>query len=117
MLAAGAVPERWQSGDVFSVRQQPGGGRLLAAACSDGALRTWVVAEGGGALRAHRRAPCHRSIGSAVAWAPDGAHLASVSKDGEVVLWVRKVGVRVRVRAASPARGIPPPWHRINRAL
>ena len=38
---------------------------------------------------AHRRVPCHRSIGSAVAWAPDGAHLACVSKDGEVVLWVR----------------------------
>ena len=85
--AAGAIPERWQSGDVFSVRQQPGGGRLLAAACSDGNLRTWV-ADGGG-LKAHRRMPCHRSIGSAVAWAPDGIHLASASKDGEIVLWVR----------------------------
>ena len=84
---AGAVPERWQSGDVFSVRQQPGGGRVLAAACSDGDLRTWV-AEGGG-LRAHRRVRCHRSIGSAVAWSPDGTYVASLSKDGEIVLWVR----------------------------
>ncbi len=72
---------------MFSVRQQPCGGHVLAAACSDGSLRTWV-AEGGG-LRAHRRTACHRSIGSAVAWAPDGTYLASVSKDGEIVLWVR----------------------------
>ena len=42
MGIAGATPERWQPGHVFSVRPQPAGaGTLLAAACSDGALRIW----------------------------------------------------------------------------
>ena len=105
MLAAGAVPERWQSGDVFSVRHQPGSGKTLAAACSDGALRTWVAESG--ALRAHRRMPCHRSIGSAVAWAPDGVHLASVSKDGEAVLWVRGAVACLRTSQTQLSRHPP----------
>ena len=86
--SAGAMPERWQKGYVFSVRRQPGG-KLLASACSDGSLRTWRY-EGGGALSPGRRLDCHRAIGSAVAFAPDGNHLASVAKSGEVVLWVRQ---------------------------
>ena len=70
---------------MFSVRQQPGG-KLLAAACSDGSLRTWCYE--GGHLSPHRRLDCHRDIGSAVAFAPDGHHLASVAKNGDIVLWV-----------------------------
>ncbi len=45
------MPERWQAGHVFCVRTQPpGAGALLAAACSDGALRLWD-SRGGGAGR------------------------------------------------------------------
>ena len=48
---AGAMPERWQPGHVFSVRPQPASaGVLLAAACSDGALRIWDRGGGAGAL-------------------------------------------------------------------
>ncbi len=44
------MPERWQPGHVFSVRPQPGSaGALLAAACSDGALRLWDRGGGAGA--------------------------------------------------------------------
>ena len=39
---AGAIPERWQPGYVFSLAAAPGGGALLAACCSDGSLRTWA---------------------------------------------------------------------------
>lgn len=83
---AGSVPERWQQGYVFSVRSQPGG-PLLAAACSDGSLRTWMYE--GGRLTPGRRLDCHQAIGSCVAFTGDGTCLASVAKSGEVVLWVR----------------------------
>lgn len=44
------MPERWQLGHVFSVRPQPAGaGALLAATCSDGALRIWDRGGGAGA--------------------------------------------------------------------
>lgn len=44
------MPERWQAGHIFSVRPQPAcAGALLAAACSDGALRVWDRSGGAGA--------------------------------------------------------------------
>ncbi|KAK9838098.1 hypothetical protein WJX81_001298 [Elliptochloris bilobata] len=89
-LAGGAVPKRWQPGHVFCVRPQPpGAGALLAAACSDGALRLWD--RGSGAVGAGDLAPVaavrlHNAMGAAVAWDPAGRHVASVATDGTVVV-------------------------------
>ena len=45
VLPAGAIPERWQPGYIFSLAAQPGRaqgqGTLLAACCSDGSMRVW----------------------------------------------------------------------------
>ncbi|WP_437691469.1 HEAT repeat domain-containing protein [Sorangium sp. So ce176] len=70
-------------------------GDLLAAACSDGALR--LVAGAGAEARA---IDAHPGGVTAVAAAPDGARLATVGVDGALRVW------RVGGGAGSPA---PPP--------
>ncbi|WP_437289842.1 HEAT repeat domain-containing protein [Sorangium sp. So ce406] len=70
-------------------------GDLLAAACSDGALR--LVAGAGAEARA---LDAHPGGVTAVAAAPDGARLATVGVDGALRVW------RVGGGAGSPA---PPP--------
>ncbi|WP_437679704.1 HEAT repeat domain-containing protein [Sorangium sp. So ce131] len=70
-------------------------GDLLAAACSDGALR--LASTGGGEARA---IDAHAGGATAVAAAPGGARLATVGADGALRLW------RVAAEAGAPA---PPP--------
>ncbi|WP_437783385.1 HEAT repeat domain-containing protein [Sorangium sp. So ce1097] len=67
-------------------------GDLLAAACSDGALR--LVAGGGAEVRA---IDAHRGGVTAVAAAPGGARLATVGVDGALRVW------RVGEGAGAPA--------------
>ncbi|AUX40948.1 hypothetical protein SOCE26_023500 [Sorangium cellulosum] len=70
-------------------------GDLLAAACSDGALR--LAASGGGEAHA---IDAHAGGATAVAASPGGARLATVGVDGALRLW------RVGAEAGAPA---PPP--------
>ncbi|MGK4006492.1 HEAT repeat domain-containing protein [Sorangium sp. So ce1036] len=67
-------------------------GDLLAAACSDGALR--LVAGDGAEARA---IDAHQGGATAIAAAPDGEHLATVGADGALRLW------RAGARGAPPA--------------
>jgi hypothetical protein len=71
--AAGAMPERWQAGHVFCVRAQPPcAGALLAAACSDGALRLWD-SRGGGAGRGLAAVAATRSAQGPASWGATSA--------------------------------------------
>ena len=88
--AAAAMPQRWQPGYLFALRQQPGGGgALLAGACSDGAVRFWGAT--GGALQPLWGRRLHAGIAGACAFTADGARLVSISKAGEIVVLVRAI--------------------------
>jgi len=85
-LLAAAMPARWQPGYVFALRQQPGGGGLLAGACSDGAVGIWAA---GPALQPLWGRRLHGAIAAGCAFTADGAALVSLSKAGEIVVLVR----------------------------
>ena len=83
------MPERWQAAHIFCARQMPAGGPLLAAACSDGAVRFWSTRGDGRDLKPQAVARAHSiGMGSSCAWDPHGYQLASVATDGTVAVIV-----------------------------
>mmetsp|Transcript_16896 Transcript_16896/g.50444 ORF Transcript_16896/g.50444 Transcript_16896/m.50444 type:complete len:388 (-) Transcript_16896:926-2089(-) len=99
-----AMPETWREGFIFSLRQQPEGSALLAGTCSDGALRVW--AGGPGQLEALWGLRVHQEMGSACCFSSDGLQLASISKDGHIVVVdVRQRRVLAAARAPAPLHG------------
>lgn len=94
-----AMPKQWRAGYLFSLRQQPGGGGLLAGNCSDGAVRMWSA--GGGALQPQWGRRLHAGIAAGCAFTADGNAVLSISKAGEMVM----LDIRQRTelaRAAAP---------------
>ena len=88
-LQAGSMPERWQAGHIFSASQMPGGGLLVAASCSDGALRTWSLSSSHDSLEACTVCTPHsQGMGSCCAWDPNGYQVASLATDGTLALVV-----------------------------
>lgn len=83
------MPERWQAGHIFSASQMPGGGPLVAASCSDGALRTWSLDSSQASLEARSiYMPHGQGMGSCCAWDPSGYQVASLATDGTLALVV-----------------------------
>ena len=83
------MPERWQAGHIFSARQSPAGGSLIAAACSDGGMRFWRLNGGRRQLEAHAVAQVHlRAMGTCCAWDPEGFQVASLAIDGSLAVLV-----------------------------
>lgn len=83
------MPERWQAGHIFSASQMPDGGKLIAASCSDGALRTWSLDCSHSTLEPHSISRPHAlGMGSCCAWDLDGHCVASLATDGTLALLV-----------------------------
>lgn len=113
------LPPRWAAAHVFGAAAQPATAPptsrpLVAAACSDGALRLWACessGRSGGAFTPLLGVRVHAgAVASSLAWAPDGRAVAVGASDGSLALIdIRKPSVaawRGRVGAGSgPAYG------------
>ncbi|KAK9814079.1 hypothetical protein WJX72_000364 [[Myrmecia] bisecta] len=99
--AGGEVPERWQAAHIFALGWQPAG-RLLAAACSDGAVRFWAAE--GASLVPLEGQRIHRAIATGCAFSSDGVYLASVARDGGLCVQdVRTYQCVYQAHLANPA--------------
>jgi len=112
-----AAPLGRASGAVYSI-DVDSGGRRVAAAGSDGALRIWP-------LNPPRRGetdplvlPGHQSFVTSVHWSPDGSRLASTSDDGTVGIWDRlEPGARPRLLRGHEGRVVFSAWSPDGRRL
>lgn len=88
-MIAESMPERWQAGHIFNAKQMPNGGSLIAAACSDGALRMWRLSSSFNSLESHSASQKYGpGMGACCAWNPQGTQVASLSTNGTLALLV-----------------------------
>ena len=87
--------------EVRSTAMSPDGMRLAVGA-SDGSLRIINLGDGkaGNAISAHSKAVAD------LAWAPSGAHLASVGEDGRIRVWTASGAAFCEVQSNSSVRAL-----------
>jgi WD40 repeat protein/class 3 adenylate cyclase len=62
-------------------------GQALAAACTDGTIRKWIISEALDAPVPTDVIPAHKGPVLSIAWSADGSHLASGGDDETVCIW------------------------------
>ncbi|WP_344836106.1 BTAD domain-containing putative transcriptional regulator [Actinocorallia longicatena] len=80
---------RWHSGEITDLDASPDG-RTIASSSADGSAALW---DASGTLI--RTFPGHRDRVEALAFAPDGAHLATVTRDHALSFWPTGPGPRL----------------------
>lgn len=105
--SAGAVPERWRPGYLFSLASDGGARGLLASGCSDGRVRVYAHDSTAGTVTNVACLPLHaNAMVSCTAFLAGGDVLASVSADGVVVTTdVRTMTATRRITAPCPIMG------------
>lgn len=94
LLAARPAPItvlRPRHGNIYCVQFSPDG-RHLAAACGDGHVEVWNVAD----WSPRHSLPAHQADADCVAFSPDGKLLASGGEDGWLRLWNVETGELIR---------------------